>query len=179
VPNKAGDSTTLLLETGNKPWVAWGIHIYVLHLHIGRRMDNKQLTIVTHEPRGKGHDLLKGDVVEVFNEFFKIGQVNVKNVLATRRAFGSGRNCSSPGGGDMNKAHPAVCDCFILKKVNNHLAVCDGHVKENMIITWLDHFMPEHFLVLGVDLEEISVGARDGCPRGGHCAKEHGGGLSS
>jgi hypothetical protein len=29
-------------------------------------------------------------MVEVFNEIFKIGQVGVKNVLAARRAFGSG-----------------------------------------------------------------------------------------
>ncbi len=138
-----------------------------------------RLTIVTHESRGKGHDLLKGDMVEVFNEIFKIGQVGVKNVLAARRAFGYGRNGSGPDGGDMHKAHPVVCDCFILKKVNNRLAFYDGHVKEHMIIARLDHFVPEHFLVLGVNVEEISVGACDGCPWGGHCDKENGGGLSS
>jgi hypothetical protein len=54
--------------------------------------------------------LLKGDVVEVFNEIFKIGQVGMKNVLATRKAFGIGRNFSCPGGVDTHKVHPAVCD---------------------------------------------------------------------
>ncbi len=135
--------------------------------------------MVTHEPRDKCHALLKGDMVEVFNEIFIIGQVCVKNVLAARRAFGSGRNCSGPGGGDTHKAHPAVCDCVIMNKVNNRLAICDSHVKDHVIITWLDHFAPEHFLVLGVNLEEVPIGARDSGPWGGHCAKEHGGGLSS
>jgi hypothetical protein len=79
----------------------------------------------------------------------------------------------------MHKTHPVVCDWFILKKVNNCLAICDSHVKEHVIITRLDRFAAEHFLVLGVNFEEVSVGAHDGGPWGGHRVKEHGGGLSS
>ena len=67
VPNEARHGTTFLLVTRDQAWVSWSVEVDVLHRHVARLTKGTALVIVTHEPGGKSHHLLKGDVLEVFN----------------------------------------------------------------------------------------------------------------
>jgi hypothetical protein len=175
--NETRDSATFLLKASDMSGVAGGINIKIIHLHICQRTDCKSLIVIAHEPGGKSYDMFKGDVAEIFNQILEVGQIGLVVIHAARRAFGNDWNSSSPGSGDVHDTHPAIGDCFVLKKVNNHLAVCDGHVQKDIIVRWLNYFMPERFLVLGADFQEVPVGAHGGGLWGWHHLEVHGGGL--
>ncbi len=102
-------------------------------------------------------------MIEILDEILEHRQSGVVHLVATGGLVGSRSRDAIPNERNTHKTHPVEGDGLVGEKVNDRLAVRDGHVERDKVGIGFHHLAPEKLLLLGREVDEIPVKAVGSC----------------